>query len=273
MNFNKTQIGLFLIVLFVLCSGLALYSLSLATDEISQIETLPIKAREVLDRWISYTNLFLIVEAIVGIATTALLLTTSKRNQELEEDTLNKEIYTNNDLIVEKTKTIKDKESNELKSLTHDITSLCKKSLKHYNFCKQTLNIIGQHLPLVQGAFYNTAIVNNEDYIELTAGYAFDKPEHGKIKFLFGEGLAGQAAKSKKVAQITNVPESYLQVSSGLGTTNKVSLFEFPLLFKKDVVGVIELSFFKSLTKEEIEQIEKLTSQIAKKIIETKKES
>jgi hypothetical protein len=142
-----------------------------------------------------------------------------------------------------------------------------------YEFCKNVLSIIGNHLPLVQGAFYNTTIINNEDFIELTAGYAFKKPEKGKIKFLFGEGLAAQAAKSKELSKITNIPSTYLEIGSGLGVTSKASLYEFPLVRKKESVGVIELAFFKTLGDDEVNEIEKFISQVAKKIVELKKES
>ncbi len=273
MSFNRRQIGILLFVLFVIFAALIFYSHSFVSDGLVQGKTLSSKSVDSLIDKVNYTTWLLLLEFFIGTVATFMLINQKYNATNANEITISDlDIYHSEDLITEKKQVVKNDKNIELKMLTKDLETLCKKNLSYYDFCKNTLSIIGAHLPLVQGAFYNTTIINNEDYIELTAGYAFNKPEHGKIKFLLGEGLAGQAAKSKQTAKITDIPPSYLEVSSGLGSSNKVSLFEFPLLRKKELVGVIELAFFKNLGKAEVKEIEKNTSLIAKRIIELKKD-
>lgn len=273
MNFNRRQIGILLFTLFSLIAGLTFYSHSLITDGLNPTGELSSKSRHFITDWLNYLNLFLILQFIVGAFSTILLI--SQKNNikdQSKSDLSDEDIYHSEDLIQEKKEVVKVDNVNELKYFSKEIESLCKKNLPHYDFCKGILSIVGAHLPLVQGAFYNSTIINNEDFIELTAGYAFNKPEHGKIKLLLGEGLAGQAAKSKELSKITDLPPSYLEITSGLGSSNKVSLYEFPLIRKKDMVGVIELAFFKELTNDHIKEIQKSTSSIARRVLELKKE-
>jgi len=273
MKINKRQIGILLFTLFVLLAGLIFYSHTLIVDGLNQSGTLSVKSRRFIIEWLTYMNFFLILEFIIGCAATILLISQKHISQNPKPDQISdSDIYQNEDLIPEKKEVIKKDKINELRDYTIEIDNACKKNSTHYDFCKTILSIVGKHLPLVQGAFYNTVIFNNEDYIELTAGYAFNKPEKGKIKYLFGEGLAGQTAKSRETAMITEIPLSYLEINSGLGSSQTVALYEFPLLRKKEIIGVIELAFFKKLTKQNIREIQKSTSVIAKRVVELKKD-
>lgn len=58
-----------------------------------------------------------------------------------------------------------------------------------------------------------------------------------------GDGLAGQAIKSKQTTVISNLPAGYLPVTSSLGTAENISIILLPLLFADKVVGLIELGY------------------------------
>lgn len=273
MNINKRQIGIFLFALFVLISGLILYCSSLINIELNRVGEISLKSKELIIEWHNYNDLFLVLNFIVGIIATTLLISQKHpSNNRLDDNTVDDNFYQIEDIEVNAVINEKEKKG-FIPPINNSINSLCKKNLPKYDFCKESLSIIGQHIELVQGAFYTTTVVNDEDCLELIAGYAFNKPEKGKIKFLFGEGLAGQVAKSKKTSHITDVPTSYLEASSGLGNSSKLSLYEFPILRKKEIEGVLELAFFKELSEKEIEELEKTASAIAKKIVELKKET
>ncbi len=62
-----------------------------------------------------------------------------------------------------------------------------------------------------------------------------------------GAGFLWQAYSSGKVVVVDDVPDSYLTVLSGLGSTNKVSLSFLPLKKNSEVIGVIEISSFGKL--------------------------
>ncbi|MGZ4547384.1 MAG: HAMP domain-containing protein, partial [Blastococcus sp.] len=74
----------------------------------------------------------------------------------------------------------------------------------------------------------------------MCAGYAVplqDPPQ----EYRFGEGLVGQAAKSKQSIVVSELPLGYLDVRSGTGTAAAGAIVVLPVLFEGESLGVIEL--------------------------------
>ncbi len=88
----------------------------------------------------------------------------------------------------------------------------------------------------------------NEMYLKLLASYAFRNRKNMGSRFKLGEGLVGQAALEKERILITNAPEDYVQVTSGLGEAKPCSIIVLPVLFEGEVKAVIELSSFEKFS-------------------------
>ena len=97
-------------------------------------------------------------------------------------------------------------------------------------------------------------------YIEMMSSFAFSMPESELIKYEFGEGLAGQAAKDGKLINISEVPKGYITIISGLGSSSPNHLVIIPIKQGEDVVAVVEVASFKSIGTDEI----KLISEVLK---------
>jgi hypothetical protein len=80
--------------------------------------------------------------------------------------------------------------------------------------------------------------------------------------FRSGEGLNGQAALEGQPLLIEDLPENYLQVSSGLGKAAPSNLYILPILKDKNCVALIELATFKK------NDLEKIWPAISDKIID-----
>jgi signal transduction histidine kinase/DNA-binding response OmpR family regulator/HAMP domain-containing protein len=80
--------------------------------------------------------------------------------------------------------------------------------------------------------------------LTLLASYASDGQETIGKKIRIGEGVVGQCAVEKQKIVITNVPEGYLRISSGLGEATPRSIMVLPLIFEGQVKGVLELASF-----------------------------
>src|SRR4051794_34440863 len=99
--------------------------------------------------------------------------------------------------------------------------------------------------PLVKalhGAFF---MVDNEEEkarLRLLASYGYKKRKNLSNEFVFGEGLPGQAALEMKSILVTNAPEDYVKVTSGLGEGPPVNIMVLPILFEEQVLAVIELA-------------------------------
>src|SRR6185503_9831536 len=107
--------------------------------------------------------------------------------------------------------------------------------------------IMSELTPLVSahhGAFYIMEDDNNTPTLKLIASYAFKERKHIGNRFYLGEGLVGQAALEKKPILLTNVPDDYIRISSGLGEAPPRNILVLPVLFEGEVKAVIELASF-----------------------------
>jgi len=62
---------------------------------------------------------------------------------------------------------------------------------------------------------------------------------------------------------MTDVPDDYVNITSGLGDANPRCVILVPLKHEDEVMGVIEMASFKVLENHEVEFIEKIAESIA----------
>ena len=105
--------------------------------------------------------------------------------------------------------------------------------------------ILSELAPLVsaqQGAFYIINNANGESELRLLASYAQQEGNGAKNRFKLGEGLVGQAALEKRRMLLTDVPDNYAKVSSGLREFRPMNIVVLPILFEGEVKAMMELS-------------------------------
>ncbi|MFO7827623.1 MAG: cache domain-containing protein [Bacteroidales bacterium] len=130
-----------------------------------------------------------------------------------------------------------------------------------------SMNIIKNlvhYLEINQGGLF---MINDQDksniVLELLAAFAFDREKYFTKQVELGEGLVGTCALEKQTIYITEIPQNYVQIVSGLGGSNPNSLLLVPLKFENEVLGVIELASFNTFEKHEIEFAESVAESIA----------
>ncbi len=113
-------------------------------------------------------------------------------------------------------------------------------------------------------------ILNDETaqdtHLELAACYAYERKKYLKKTIQIGEGLVGQSALEKDTLYITDVPDDYVNIRSGLGKSNPTSILIVPLMVNEKIEGVIELASFNEFHTFEIEFVQKLGESIASTI-------
>lgn len=106
--------------------------------------------------------------------------------------------------------------------------------------------------PLVEasyGVFYLKDGSGRSHQLNKLASYAYQQPSAiGVDSFRNGEGLVGQAAQESRTILLTNVPDNYIQISSGLGKASPASLLIMPIQFEGQVIAVMELASFGAFT-------------------------
>jgi putative methionine-R-sulfoxide reductase with GAF domain len=115
-----------------------------------------------------------------------------------------------------------------------------------------------------QGGLY---ILNDEDqnnkFLELISLFAFNTKKFEKQKIRLGEGLVGQTFLEKETTLLTEIPDEYIRISSGLGDANPKSILVVPLKVDKEIYGIVELASFKNYQPYEVAFVERLAETIA----------
>jgi len=125
------------------------------------------------------------------------------------------------------------------------------------------LNLV-KYLGAIQGSFYINNDADSEDtYLQLVAAYAWDRRKFIEKKIKFGEGLIGTAAVEQITYYFENVPDNYINITSGFGKANPKVLLIVPLVLNKQVFGAVEIASFEDMDKDKIEFVEKTADDIA----------
>jgi hypothetical protein len=125
--------------------------------------------------------------------------------------------------------------------------------------------VLSELAPLVdaqQGVFYVNTSSNGQPLMKLLGGYAYKKRKNLANEFHEGEGLVGQCTLERERILVTNVPNNYVYVSSGLGEAPPNNIVVLPVLFEGDVKAVIELSTFQTFSETHLTFLDQLTESI-----------
>lgn len=94
-----------------------------------------------------------------------------------------------------------------------------------------------------------------------TAGYSYI-PRKENERFLFGSGLTGQAAVSRKILELKPLSNDDITISYALGEIKPSHVIAIPLI-DIDIVGVIELASIHNYSQKEIEFLNTVAHNIA----------
>ncbi|MBT2737526.1 response regulator [Bacillus sp. ISL-7] len=129
--------------------------------------------------------------------------------------------------------------------------------------------LITKLVPMVgasYGVFYVKEVEEREKYLKKISAYASLNDNKDYMRFRFGEGLIGQCALEKRSILLTNVPDHYVKIRSGLGVGSPKNIMILPIQFENDVLAVIEIASFEALSPLQVKLLEAVTNNIGIKI-------
>ncbi len=139
-----------------------------------------------------------------------------------------------------------DNQNNDLKNekIINDMAEDLFSNINGNNADELVQNLFSQFsekLNIVQGVcFIKDNLANTYTHVANYAYYAEEAP----LDFKEGVGITGQAAKDKNVLNITNIPQDYITVLSGLGISSPKHLLVIPFIHENKTVAVMEVASF-----------------------------
>jgi CHASE3 domain sensor protein len=122
----------------------------------------------------------------------------------------------------------------------------------------QALLFLVKYLEAQQGSlFILQEEENQEPYINLAACYAFDRKKFMAKRIAIGEGMLGQTYLEGETVLLTEVPQAYTSIRSGLGDATPSCIVIVPMKYNEKVQALIELASFKVLEPYQISFLEK----------------
>ncbi len=132
-----------------------------------------------------------------------------------------------------------------------------------YNIISNIVKYLGAN----QGALYFTNEDNPEHVtLDMAACYAYEKQKLIQASFSVDEGLLGRAYHESRIINLTELPENYIKIVSGLGDAEPKNLVIVPLVFNNKNSGMIEIASFKVFEPHEITFLERIAESIASAI-------
>ncbi|MFN6567552.1 response regulator [Dendronalium sp. ChiSLP03b] len=150
-----------------------------------------------------------------------------------------------NEMIVNlRNTTQQNDEQNWLKSNLAEFTQMLQGQRHLESVARLILSNLAPLVGAQQGVFYLMDELDNQPVLKLFSSYAYQERKHLANQFRLGEGLVGQCALEKQRILLTEVPNDYIRISSGLGEALPLKIIVLPVLFETEVKAVIELASF-----------------------------
>lgn len=134
-------------------------------------------------------------------------------------------------------------------------------------FTLEVLRFLIKYSESNQGSFF---ILNDENeadsHLQLTACYAYNRQKHIDQRLEIGEGLVGTAFREKEIIYLTDVPQDFIKITSGLGDALPRCIIIVPLVVDDKAYGIVEMAYFQPLENHKIELLKILSENIASTI-------
>ncbi|MBU8893083.1 MAG: GAF domain-containing protein [Bacteroidales bacterium] len=140
-----------------------------------------------------------------------------------------------------------------------------------HEFSYHIISNLVKYIDANQGGIF---MLNDDDktdiFVELLSFYAYEKRKYMEKRIEVGVGLIGRCVQEQKTIYMTELPDEYISITSGLGQSVPNALLIVPLKVNDEIFGVVELAGFNEFEDHVIKFIEEVGESIASTISTTK---
>ncbi len=154
----------------------------------------------------------------------------------------------------------KEKEREEMEEHSLAILRDIQKHNDIKSFAETLLIKFSKQFATVQGVAYYRD--KDKNTFNCAATYALYEEAPG---FVEGNGINGQVALNNKPKLISDIPENYITVISGLGSSSPSNLLILPFVYKNKTVALVELAAFDKFPEFIFDIYNEINNSIAKK--------
>ncbi len=136
------------------------------------------------------------------------------------------------------------------------------------NLLDKVLKFIVKYLNANQAALFllEEDVELKREILKLAACYAYERKKYLDLKVEIGEGLLGQAVLEREMTYLTDIPEGFVRISSGLGDSGPNAVVITPIMHNNLVLGVIEIASFTKFEAHHLQFIEKIAESLGSTI-------
>ncbi len=132
------------------------------------------------------------------------------------------------------------------------------------DICLESLRQLVKYLGVQQGGIFLLEATEEEAiYLDLKACFAYDRQKFLQKQILLGEGLLGQCALEQETTYLTEIPDHYANIGTGLGDSKPSTILLVPLAHNEVVQGVLELASLNPIPEHHLAFVEQLSETIA----------
>lgn len=149
-----------------------------------------------------------------------------------------------------------------IKSGQNDLNMKMSGELNPKALSQNILNFLAGYLNAQVGVFYMS---DDDENLNLVSSYAYKMRSNNDNQLKFGESMIGQAALERKSLLFCDVPDDHvnIDINSGLGSSVPKSIYVFPLVYEKEVLGVIGLAASRTFNDKDMEMLDRVTENIS----------
>ena len=122
------------------------------------------------------------------------------------------------------------------------------------------ITYMAKYLNAQIGAIY---LLTEDNILKMMGSYAYTRRKNLSNEIMVGEGLVGQSALERQTIIISNVPDDYIRVDSGIGESAPRYIIVTPCIYNDKVKCVLELGLFQEITDIQQKFIERIGESIA----------